>query len=149
MCDITLRGIARFVVCHRVGYCNCCTGCGSYLRYLFRALGSAFPPSPSHKKSQIYSSLPTPPKIPNVFLPSHPTKNPKFIPPPPPIPIRFRTLTYPVGIGPRRTTAGWLAEWRQEEELKDAILLVFANKQDQQGSLSSTEVMQKMSTNGR
>ena len=28
----------------------------------------------------------------------------------------------------------------QEEELKDAILLVFANKQDQPGSLTSTEV---------
>lgn len=44
----------------------------------------------------------------------------------------------------------WCGVVWQEEELKDAILLVFANKQDQPGSLSSTEVcMKKTRRNGR
>jgi ADP-ribosylation factor-like protein 1 len=32
----------------------------------------------------------------------------------------------------------------QEEELKDAILLVFANKQDQKGALNATQVSEAM-----
>jgi ADP-ribosylation factor-like protein 1 len=30
--------------------------------------------------------------------------------------------------------------WPQEEELKDSILLVFANKQDQKGALNAAQV---------
>eukprot|EP00953_Heterococcus_sp_UTEX-ZZ885_P005945 3679-Heterococcus_DN1.PRE.1 len=37
-----------------------------------------------------------------------------------------------------------LAAMLEEEELKDAILLVFANKQDQRGSLTSTQVSEAL-----
>lgn len=42
------------------------------------------------------------------------------------------------------TSGQELAQMLQEEELKDATLLVFANKQDMEGALSAAEITERL-----